>query len=141
MLGTMKRLLPLFVFLLCSLSTAQAADPIEGLWKVSDGKATIRVTIEKGKLVGRITAVSNPSWVFDTENKDPKLQTRKIIGLPMVWGFYKKGDKWEGGKVYDSANGKTYKGKIWLEGKDKMVMRGFVGVSLLGRSAEWNRVK
>ena len=120
---------------------AVAADPIEGLWKVSDGKATIRVTIEKGKLVGRITAVSNPSWVFDTENKDPKMQTRKIIGLPMVWGFHKKGDKWEGGQVYDSANGKTYKGKIWLEGNDKMVMRGFVGVSLLGRSAEWNRVK
>ena len=137
----MKTLHLFFATLLFSFAIAKAADPIEGVWKVSDGKATIRVTIEEGKLVGRITAVSNPAWVTDTENKDPKMRTRKIIGLPMVWGFYKKGDKWEGGSVYDSANGKTYKGKIWMEGKDKMVMRGFVGVSLLGRSAHWNRVK
>ena len=131
----MKTLSLFFATLFFSFAIAKGADPIEGLWKVSDGKATIRVTIEEGKLVGRITAVSNPAWVTDTENKDPKMRKRKIIGLPMVWGFYKKGDKWEGGQVYDSANGKSYKGKIWMEGKDKMVMRGFVGVSLLGRSA------
>lgn len=108
---------------------------------MNDGKATMRVTIEKGKLVGRITDVKDKSRTHDTNNPDPKLRGRKIIGLPIVWGFYKKGDKWEGGRVYDSSDGKMYKGKIWMEGKNTLVMRGFVGVSLIGKSAKWIRVK
>ncbi|MGJ8725495.1 MAG: DUF2147 domain-containing protein [Roseibacillus sp.] len=127
--------------LLFSLSFVCGADPIEGVWKMSDGKATMKLTIEKGKLVGRITDVKDKSRTHDTKNPDSKMRGRKIIGLPIVWGFYRKGDKWEGGRVYDSSDGKTYKGKIWMEGKDKMIMRGFVGVSLLGKSAQWNRVK
>lgn len=124
-----------------SLTLASGADPIEGVWRMSDGKATMKVTIEKGKLVGRITAVKDKSRTHDTKNPDAKLRGRKIIGLPIVWGFYKKGEKWEGGRVYDSSDGKSYKGKIWMEGKNTLVMRGYVGVSLLGKSAKWSRVK
>lgn len=137
----MKAYLLLFAALLFSLTFANAADPILGLWKKSDGQATIKITIENGKLVGRVTEAKDKTRTHDTNNPDPKLRNRKIIGLPVVWGFYKKGEMWEGGRVYDSANGKTYQGKIWLEGKDKLMMRGFKGVSLLGRSAEWSRVK
>ncbi|GHC43292.1 DUF2147 domain-containing protein [Roseibacillus persicicus] len=137
----MKNLFALILLLICSSSLADAADPILGLWKKSDGQATIQITIEKGKLVGRVTAAKDTTRTHDTKNPDPKLRNRKIIGLPVVWGFYKKDGKWEGGRVYDSSNGKTYQGKIWLEGNDKMMMRGFKGVSLLGRSAEWYRVK
>lgn len=135
-----KPLALVLTFFFASILSA-FADSIEGVWRMNDGKATMRVTIEKGKLVGRITAVKDKSRTHDTNNPDPKLRHRKIIGLPIVWGFHKKGDKWEGGRVYDSSDGKMYKGKIWMEGKNTLVMRGFVGVSLLGKSAKWTRVK
>lgn len=130
----------LLLLLLSSSLGLSAADPILGLWKKSDGQATIKITIESGKLVGRVTEAKT-TRTQDDNNPDPKLRPRKIIGLPVVWGFYKKGNLWEGGTVYDSSNGKSYQGKIWLEGNDKLIMRGFKGISLLGRSAEWSRVQ
>lgn len=136
----MKTPLFLFFFLLSTTLGLSAADPILGLWKKSDGQATIKITIESGKLVGRVTEAKT-TRTHDENNPDAKLRARKIIGLPVVWGFYKKGSVWEGGTVYDSSNGKSYQGKIWLEGSDKLMMRGFKGISLLGRSAEWTRVK
>ena len=139
----MKKLLPFLVFFFCSLSIA-AADPIEGVWKMTDGSVTIKVTIEKGDLVGRVTAVrpkKGKDFTFDHKNPDPELRGRKIIGLPILWGFQKKGDKWHGGYGYLFSKGKTYQGKIWMEGNNRMVMRGFIGVSLLGKSAEWDRVR
>ncbi|MFZ5907440.1 MAG: DUF2147 domain-containing protein [Nitrospirota bacterium] len=47
-------------------------------------------------------------------------------------------DQWEGGKIYDPQNGKTYSCKIKLEGQ-KLRVRGFIGFSLLGRTAVWTR--
>lgn len=138
MLKVWSALLGIYFF---AVGLVFGADPVEGLWRVSDGKATMRLTIEKGQLIGRITEVSDKTRTHDVNNPDPQQRSRKLIGLPMVWGFSKKGSQWEGGRVYDVSQGKTYRGKIWLEGKDKLVMRGFVGISLLGRSAEWRRVQ
>jgi len=42
--------------------------------------------------------------------------------------------------VVDPENGKEYKGKIWAVGKDKLFMRGYVGISLLGRTQSWVRI-
>ena len=140
----MKNLIPLLVFFFCSFSMAAAADPIEGKWMMSDGSVAMKLTIEEGKLVGRVTEVNDKKgrdFTFDKKNPDPKLRGRKVIGMPIVWGFHKKGDQWEGGYGYLFSKGKTYRGKIWMEGKDKMFMRGFIGVELLGKSAEWDRVK
>ena len=46
--------------------------------------------------------------------------------------------KLTGGTVYDPKNGKTYKCKITYQG-DKLDVRGFVGFSLLGRTAVWTK--
>jgi uncharacterized protein (DUF2147 family) len=44
------------------------------------------------------------------------------------------------GTVVDPENGKEYKGKIWAVGKDTLKMRGYVGISLLGRTESWVRL-
>ena len=53
----------------------------------------------------------------------------------------KSGNSYEGGKITDPKNGSSYNCKITMEGKDKIVVRGFIGISLFGRSQNWIRHK
>ena len=46
---------------------------------------------------------------------------------------------WKGGTVYDPKSGKTYSGKMTLVSPNKLDMRGFVGISLFGRTTTWTR--
>lgn len=129
----------IFLMLLLPL---QAVDSTEGEWLKSDGAARIKIWVDKkGELQGIITWVKDKKRTHDTNNPDPKLRKRRLKGLRFLSGFTKKGDQFTGGKVYDSKSGKTYSGKIWTEGDDKLTMRAFKGISLLGKSAEWTRYK
>jgi hypothetical protein len=72
---------------------------------------------------------------------DGDAKDRPLIGLTILWGLQKSGDKWSGGKIRDPDNGKIYKCSIALEG-NKLKVRGFIGFSLLGRTqyglpADW----
>jgi uncharacterized protein (DUF2147 family) len=52
------------------------------------------------------------------------------------------GDEWNGGAILDPDNGRIYKAKMRLidDGK-KLIVRGFIGFSFLGRSQTWTRVE
>ena len=137
----MHKSLLLFTILALFTPALFAADPIEGEWLKDDKSARIKTKItRKGELMGMISYAKDPKRTHDTNNPDVSKRKRKLIGLVILRGFTKKGDKWEGGTVYDAATGKTYKGKIWME-DGKMMMRGFVGISLIGKSASWTRHK
>ncbi len=116
------------------------AETIEGVWEKDDKAAKIKVVVKNGVLSAKIIS-TNRSSTYDSHNPNPQLRQRKIIGLQIVNGFTKEGDKWSGGSVYDSRSGKTYQGKLWLEDKNTLKMRAFKGVSLLGKSATWTRSK
>lgn len=59
-----------------------------------------------------------------------------------MWGVKKQGIIWDGGSILDPQNGKTYNVKLTLadDGK-KLEVRGYMGVSLLGRTQTWQREK
>lgn len=124
---------------LITTQTFAAKDPIEGEWLKDDKTARIKLKVtRKGQLMGVISYVKDPKRTHDTNNPDASKRNRKLLGLVILRGFTKSGDKWSGGTVYDSKSGKTYKGKIWLE-NGNLMMRGYVGVSLIGRTATWTR--
>ena len=76
----------------------------------------------------------------DRENPDKSLRDRPIQGLVFMTGFKFDGDgKWKGGKVYDAESGKTYSCKMTLKDRDTLEIRGYIGVSLLGRNQTWKR--
>jgi hypothetical protein len=65
------------------------------------------------------------------------------LGLPILTNVIEDPDRsnhYINGRVLDSLTGKTYKGKarISADGK-RLTLRGYVGVSLLGRSVVWIR--
>ena len=75
--------------------------------------------------------------------RTPTLQNKPVIGLIIVKDFVYKGDgQWHKGTIYDPDNGKTYKCKIKFGDNEKVLkVRGFIGVSLLGRTTLWTRVE
>ena len=119
-----------------------------GRWRTVDdvtGKAKSIVTIweENGKLYGRVQNLVDP----DPKDPNPRCEdctgdqkNKPVIGLRILWDLQKDGDGWSGGTILDPANGKTYKCLLQLEdGGTKLKVRGFIGVSLLGRTQYWQR--
>ena len=116
-----------------------------GHWQVvnSDGSPGGKVDtyLVEGKLFGRVTEVRpwrTPRDVCDKCSGDYKNQL--ILGMLLMRNFHAEGDDWVDGTVVDPENGKEYKGKIWAVGTDKLKMRGYIGISLLGRTESWVRL-
>jgi uncharacterized protein (DUF2147 family) len=137
-------------FLISILAAAvltRAANTISavGLWKNED--ATFEIFEDQGKLSGKIVALREPRTPegkvkTDIHNPDASKRERPIIGLVFMSGFTRKSDtRWENGTIYDPKSGTTYSCLMEVDGPDKINVRGFVGISLLGRTAVWARVK
>jgi len=144
------RLIPtaaLFTLLLAS--AASAAEPsVVGRWQTIDDetgkpKAIIVIQEENGKLSGKIERL----FRAPEEEQDPRcdkcsgpLGGKPIIGMVILRDLEKDGDEWTGGTILDPANGKTYSCKVELEdGGKKLKVRGYLGISLLGRTQHWVR--
>jgi uncharacterized protein (DUF2147 family) len=79
---------------------------------------------------------------IDREYPDASKRERPILGMNIVWGFTPSGENlWEGGFIYNPREGKTYKCKLTLENPDRLKVRGFIGVSLIGKTNIWTRVR
>jgi uncharacterized protein (DUF2147 family) len=64
------------------------------------------------------------------------------MGLLLLRDFVFDGDDtWEDGEIYNPKEGKTYSCKITFDEKDKIKVRGYIGISLFGKTVYWTRVK
>jgi uncharacterized protein (DUF2147 family) len=129
----------------CMKAKAQT-DPIEGLWynDVKSGKIEI-TRHSNGKFYGKVVWLKEPNEFgkpkVDRLNEDPKLRSRPRLGLPVLNDFVKDDDnKYTDGTIYDPLNGKTYSCKMTLKGK-MLDIRGYIGISLFGRTTTWTRVE
>jgi uncharacterized protein (DUF2147 family) len=77
----------------------------------------------------------------DKKNPDENLKSRPLLNLELLKDFTFDGkDTWKDGTIYDPKSGKTYSCKMVIE-EDKLKIRGYVGISLLGRTEVWTRIK
>ncbi len=136
----MKRLILVVGLLLAACSLfAQAKDPIIGKWENSSKEGRIEIYKKGEKFYGKLYWIKDASKK-DVKNPDESLRNRNIQGLEILTNFTKKGETYEGGQIYDPKSGKTYSCKMTLKG-DKLEVRGYVGVSLLGRTEVFTRIK
>jgi uncharacterized protein (DUF2147 family) len=77
----------------------------------------------------------------DARNPENNLKSRPIWGLEILKGFKYDDGIWEDGTIYDPKSGKTYSCKLTLSGNDKLNVRGYMGISIIGRTDVWSRVK
>lgn len=144
----MKRCLFWFIFLLLVIggrAMAEEADAIVGEWYTEENKALVQIYKADGVYNGKIVWLKEPkkddgSEKLDTNNPDESKRDNPIIGLNLVNGFVYQGKgKWGDGTIYDPDNGKTYSCKMELKEENSLKVRGFIGVSLIGRTQMWVR--
>ena len=139
----MKLILSIVVFFIFQLSFSQT---IFGKWKTVDDETgmesgIVEIYEKAGKVYGRIIEIlEKEKKQFKCEMCEGEDKNKPILGLVIIKGLKKKGDFYEGGKVTDPKNGKSYHCKMSLEGKDKLIVRGYIGISLFGRSQTWFRI-
>lgn len=149
--------LPAFIlFLLLSVSQASAfsADSITGLWEVEEGDGRIEIYRCGDKYCGRIAWLKEPLYpagdksgmagqpLVDRANPKKELRSRPQLGLQIMEGYIFRGDSfWDDGTIYNTENGKSYSSNIRLRSSERLELRGFIGISLLGGSTVWKRVK
>ena len=139
----MKLILSIFVFFIFQVSFSQT---IFGKWKTVDDETgmengIVEIYEKAGKVYGRIIEIlEKEKKYFKCEMCEGEDKNKPILGLVIIKGLKKKGDFYEGGKVTDPKNGKSYDCKMTLEGKDKLIVRGYIGISLFGRSQTWFRI-
>jgi uncharacterized protein (DUF2147 family) len=139
--------LTMLISILLPVFFAGGADTVSpvGIWKNDD--ATFEISEDQGKLSGKIIAIREPQTPdgkdkTDIHNPDAAKRQRPIIGLVFLSGFTQKNQtRWENGTVYDPKSGNTYSGSMELDGPEKINMRGFIGISLIGRTDVWTRVR
>ena len=63
-------------------------------------------------------------------------------GLLILSGVRHNGDEWGGGEILDPDNGKVYRVRVRLaDGGKKLLVRGYLGFSLFGRTETWVRME
>jgi uncharacterized protein (DUF2147 family) len=146
-----KTFISAFAFLLllgvAGSALADANSPA-GLWKTIDDKtgkerSLVRITESSGVFEGKVEKI------FDQPGDDPQhlckecegeRKDKSVIGMTILWGLKKEDDQYTGGEILDPKNGKIYRAKMKIvEGGKKLEVRGFIGVSLFGRSQTWVR--
>ena len=119
---------------------------IQGVW--FNGEKTSKIEIYKttaGNYAGRIVWLKEPldesgNPKLDAKNPDKTLRSRALMNLVILSGLTSKGNnKFDGGTIYDPKSGNTYSCKGELSSENTLKLRGFIGISLVGRTDTWTR--
>jgi uncharacterized protein (DUF2147 family) len=143
-----KVVLLLFMLSVFGVSAQQSeGDRIIGLWVTGSGKGRIQITRYGEKYGGKLVWLREPNDAngkpkVDDKNPDETKRNKPKLGLNNLLGFtYKGKGEYEGGTIYDPENGKTYDCIMTLKDDNTLNVRGYVGISLFGRTDTWKRVK
>jgi uncharacterized protein (DUF2147 family) len=131
---------------------AGGPDDLLGTWYNEERDAQIEIVRCGKKYCGKIVWLKEPDYPdgskdgeagtprLDQNNPEPVLRRMPILGLQIVRDFtYDKENSWTGGRVYDPKNGKSYQGNMTLVEPNRLHLRGFIGISLFGRTTTWTR--
>jgi uncharacterized protein (DUF2147 family) len=131
---------------LAAAPPAQAQqDAILGKWEADDG--TVKLDMYKSGsdfqallLYGKeVVEADNTTFRQDTKNPDPTLRSRSLKDIVFIRDLHWEDGEWSGGSLYDGSSGKTYGCSVRIK-DGKMLLRGYLGLSLLGQTREFHRI-
>jgi uncharacterized protein (DUF2147 family) len=119
-----------------------------GRWYAEGGAAQVEIRPCDNQLCGRVVWLRSPWDEFGCElrdryNPDAALRDRSVLGLDILSGLARSPAEdgvWHGGAIYDPSSGRTYSCQAALNGPDRLELRGYFGIPLLGRTTRWFRV-
>lgn len=136
------------IFLAALDAVAQPATPA-GLWQTvnerGEREALVRIAEVAGELRGSVVQVFSPPAPSANplcEACSGELKNKPIVGLEILRGLRWDGERYAGGEVLDPDEGRVYRCSLrLLEGGERLEVRGYVGISLFGRSQVWLRAR
>lgn len=139
-------LLSLLLFIAAHVWAQKGNDIPLGTWMNEEKEAKFEIFKCGNKLCGKIIWLKEPlrngKPKVDDKNPDPKLKNRPTLGMVFMKDFeYDSDNKWDNGTIYDPKSGKTYSCYMKVINKDQMEVKGYIGISLIGRSQNWTRVQ
>lgn len=148
-LAAAVRLIPVFAVGMAAFAAeSAAARPEIGLWYDDTGQGVVEVYIcqdNANRLCGRIVWLKDPlnaegAPKRDRYNPKPELQGRSICGLPILGnlGLMQDGT-FDGGWIYDPKAGKSYSVALQFKQPDKLIITGYLGMKMLGKSFTWSK--
>ncbi|HRH99986.1 MAG TPA: DUF2147 domain-containing protein [Saprospiraceae bacterium] len=140
-----KFLLMFFTALICCNYTSAQTSP-EGIWRTVDDatkqpKSHVQIEKRNGKYYGKIIQLLEGATTKVCGPCPGDRKGKSLEGMEILWDLSPYENYWSYGGIIDPKTGKIYKCSVWLEGQDKLIVRGYIGISLLGRSQTWERVK
>lgn len=136
----------LFLILFLAISTESVysqSNKIIGKWLNEEQDAAIEIYAKNNAYFGRIVWLKRGNKLLDVNNSDISKRNEALFLSDILKNFTYKNSSatWENGSIYDPKNGKTYSCKMWLNVNGSLSIRGFIGISLLGRTTTWTQPK
>jgi uncharacterized protein (DUF2147 family) len=151
MSGHYRALISVVVLAILVQAGASPAQPAAGptpvgRWRTFDDRSgqergLVRIEEHGGLLSGRVVGILNPQEAVRVcEKCTDARKGQSILGMTILTGMRREGDRWVGGEILDPETGSVYHCSMRLEdGGVKLVLRGYIGISLFGRSQTWLR--
>ncbi len=138
----------LILLFMASQVAADEPEAVVGFWATQD--SILEVAQAGESLSMRVVALENPTYLegephgppgairVDVNNPDESQRSRPILGMELLGEYAFEKKRW-GGKIYDPQSGKLYSSTMWVE-DGELQMRGYIGVSFLGRTQTFTPV-
>jgi uncharacterized protein (DUF2147 family) len=125
---------------------AQTENEIIGAWESDKKDVIIEIYRSSDSYQGKyiwgkqIVESDGKTSKKDVKNPDKNLRTRNIVGITSLTSLRWNGKEYTDGKIYNAPSGDTYSCKVWIK-NNKLYLRGYLGLSLLGQTASFHRHK
>jgi len=128
----------------------RAAEPTAvGLWEQVDEKSGkpeswFKIIERNGVYQGNIVKIffkpgEDENWACDKCEGDER--GKPVLGLALIKGMQRNGNAYENGTIMDPRDGSVYRALMNLSPDgQKLEVRGYLGISLFGRSQTWIRL-
>jgi len=121
----------LFHPFMISAANAEKIGDVAGRWRtVRHGALVDIVDCGNGSPCGTLAWVSEATFQSNTKdirNRDLSQRNRKLIGVPILWGFQPDEFTWQNGNIYNPEDGKTFRANIQLLSKNEIRVTGCLG--------------
>lgn len=133
-------------FMLFFAAAVLHGQSIEGIWQTIDDesgqpKSHIMISASNGIYAGTVIKLLPAATTTVCDKCPGDKKGKPITGMTVLEGLKPYKDYYSYGTILDPANGKSYKCSVWLKDENTLEVRGYIGISLIGRTQEWQRVK
>ncbi|GAB3946234.1 DUF2147 domain-containing protein [Spirosoma harenae] len=144
-----RYVLPLLVLFLglTAFAPSDDSDAVVGTWLNGTKKGHVQIYKQGGTYFGKLVWLGQPTDAngkprTDEKNTDASKRSRPLMNMVLMYNFkYDGGNVWSDGKIYNPEDGKEYNCKMTLQDPNTLLVRGYVGISLLGKTQTWTRIK